>query len=84
MLREQLDQAHLANQQLTADVRRLNTELQQVREEFTKTTRSWKEEERVRFFYIYLIILSIKSRLYRCLIDITIMNIILFMNYGVT
>ena len=47
ILREQLDQAHLANQQLTEDVRRLATELQQVREELTIKTRDYKEEERV-------------------------------------
>ncbi|CAF4924426.1 unnamed protein product, partial [Rotaria magnacalcarata] len=46
MLREQLDQAHLANQQLMGDVRRLNNELQQVREEFVSKTRDWKEETR--------------------------------------
>ena len=47
ILRE-LDQAHLVNQQLTDDLRRLTGELQQVREELTKKTRDWKEEERVR------------------------------------
>jgi hypothetical protein len=47
ILREQLDQAHLVNQQLTDDLRRMTTELQQVREELTKKTRDWKEEERV-------------------------------------
>jgi hypothetical protein len=49
MLREQLDQAHLANQQLTDDLRRLNAELQNVREDFTQKTRGWKEEERASF-----------------------------------
>ncbi len=47
LLREQLDQAHLANQQLSDDVRRFTTELQQVREELSKKTKDWKEEERV-------------------------------------
>ncbi|CAM4772379.1 unnamed protein product [Rotaria magnacalcarata] len=47
MLREQLDQAHLANQQLMGDVRRLNNEFQQVREEFVSKTRDWKEETRI-------------------------------------
>ena len=48
VLREQLDQAHLANQKLSEDVRRLTGELQQVRDDLTKRTRDWKEEERVR------------------------------------
>ncbi len=47
ILREQLDQAHLVNQQLTDDLRRLTNEFQKVREELTKKTRDWKEEERV-------------------------------------
>ncbi len=47
ILREQLDQAHLVNQQLTDDLRRTTNELQQVREELTKKSRNWKEEERV-------------------------------------
>ena len=58
ILREQLDQAHLVNQQLTDDLRRLTSELQQVREELTKKTRDWKEEERV-----------CPSRISSCLID---------------
>jgi hypothetical protein len=58
ILREQLDQAHLVNQKLTEDLRRLTTELQQVREELTKKTRDWKEGERVSssivyFFFIF-------------------------------
>jgi hypothetical protein len=60
MLREQLDQAHLANQQLTDDLRRTNAELQSVREDFTQKTRNWKEEERVSLkkktsFFFYMI-----------------------------
>ncbi|CAF0803068.1 unnamed protein product [Rotaria sp. Silwood1] len=47
ILREQLDQAHLANQQLSGDLHRLTNELQQVREELTKKTRDWKQEERI-------------------------------------
>ena len=47
ILREQLDQAHLANGQLTRDLRRLTNELQQVREELTQKTKDWKKEERV-------------------------------------
>ncbi|CAF4163203.1 unnamed protein product, partial [Rotaria sp. Silwood2] len=47
MLREQLDQAHLANQQLSGDLRHLTNELQQVREELTQKTRDWKQEERI-------------------------------------
>lgn len=47
LLRDQLDQSRSANQRLTDDLQRLNNELQHVREEFTKKTRDWKEEERV-------------------------------------
>lgn len=51
MLRDQLDQAHLANQQLTEDLRRTTVELQQIREDYTQKTRDWKEEERVELSY---------------------------------
>lgn len=47
ILREQIDQAHLVNQQLTNDLCRVSSELQQVRDEFTQKTKDWKEEERV-------------------------------------
>lgn len=47
MLRDQLDQAHLTNQQLTDDLRRNTTELQKLREDFTQKTRDWQQEERV-------------------------------------
>ena len=47
LLREQLDQAHLANRQLSDDLRQLTNELQQVREELVKKTSDLKEEERV-------------------------------------
>jgi uncharacterized phage infection (PIP) family protein YhgE len=56
ILREQIDQARLTNQKLTEDLRRLTTELQQVRDELAKKAKNWKEEERVssviRIFYI--------------------------------
>ncbi len=58
MLREQLDQAHLANQQLTEDLHRATTELQQIRNDFTQKSRDWKEEERVEFLEIFLFFLS--------------------------
>lgn len=51
MLRDQLDRAHLANQQLTDDLRRSTAELQQLREDHTKKIRDWKEEERVRSIF---------------------------------
>ncbi|CAF3320875.1 unnamed protein product [Rotaria socialis] len=47
MLRDQLDQAHLTNQQLTDDLRRNTNELQKLREEFTQKTRDWQQEERI-------------------------------------
>ncbi|CAF0997556.1 unnamed protein product [Adineta ricciae] len=46
LLREQLDQAHLANRQLSDDVRHLTKELQQVREELAKRKHDFKEETR--------------------------------------
>ncbi|CAF0875908.1 unnamed protein product [Adineta steineri] len=47
VLRDQIDQAHLANQQLTEDLRRTTAELKQIRDEFNQKSRDWKEEERV-------------------------------------
>ncbi|CAF4135726.1 unnamed protein product, partial [Rotaria sp. Silwood2] len=47
MLREQLDQAHLTNQQLSEELRRTTTELQKLREDFTQKAHDWKQEERV-------------------------------------
>lgn len=47
MLRDQLDQAHLTNQQLSDDLRRTTTELQKIREDYTQRARDWKDEERV-------------------------------------
>ena len=47
MLREQLDQAYLVNQQLSDDLGRTTAELQQLREDYTRKSRNWKEEERV-------------------------------------
>ncbi len=49
MLRDQLDQAHLANQQLSEDLRRTSNELKQLRDDYTQKIRDWKEEERVEF-----------------------------------
>jgi hypothetical protein len=56
VLRDQLDQAHLANQQLTEDLRRTTNELRQMREDLTRKTRDWSEEERVRFHKYFLLI----------------------------
>ncbi len=49
ILRQQLDQAHLANQQLSEDLRRTSNELKQLRDDYTQKIRDWKEEERVEF-----------------------------------
>jgi hypothetical protein len=46
----------LVNQQLTEDLRRITHEFQQVRDDLSKKTRDWKEEERVsskRNIYLY-------------------------------
>jgi len=56
VLRDQLDQAHLANQQLTEDLRRTTNELRQMREDLTRKTRDWSEEERVCFHKYFLLI----------------------------
>ena len=47
MLREQLDQATLANQQLTQDVTRLTGDLSKAREEIETREAEWREEEKV-------------------------------------
>jgi hypothetical protein len=74
ILREQLDQAHLANQQLTDDLRRNTTELQQLRGDLTQKTRDWQEEERVSLKDAFLLL--IENSLCRFLINIIIKNII--------
>lgn len=47
VLRDQIDQAHLANERLNDELRRTTAELKQVRDEYTHKARDWKEEERV-------------------------------------
>ena len=76
MLRDQLDRAHLANQQLTDDLRRTTAELQQTREDYTKKTRDWKEEERVRSNEDFPIRSKTKIVHFRYSINITTKNII--------
>ena len=85
MLRDQLDQAHLANQQLTDNLRRATAELQQLREDYTQKTRDWKEEERVRLLENIENAFSLISLhlTFRSLINTTTKNIISCTNYGV-
>lgn len=47
MLREQLDQATDANQQLTADIHKLTQDWQRAREELEAKEADWREEEKV-------------------------------------
>lgn len=49
MLREQLDQATEANQQLTTDIHRLTQDWQRAREELEAKETEWREEEKVCF-----------------------------------
>lgn len=46
MLREQLDQATSANQNLTADIHRLTSDWQRAREELEAKEGEWREEVR--------------------------------------
>ncbi|CAF0884890.1 unnamed protein product, partial [Didymodactylos carnosus] len=45
MLREQLDHANAANQQLTNELHRITAEFQRVRDELNHKARDWQEEE---------------------------------------
>lgn len=47
-LREQLDQAQANNKKLEEELRRLNRDFENVRQDFDRKSREWKEEERVR------------------------------------
>ena len=47
MLREQLDQATAANQQLTSDIHKLTQDWQRAREELEAKEGEWREEEQV-------------------------------------
>ena len=48
MLREQLDQATAANQQLTSDIHKLTQDWQRAREDLENKEAEWREEEQVR------------------------------------
>ena len=56
MLREQLDQATLANQQLTQDATRLTGDLGKAREEIESRESEWREEEKVKKMPNFLIL----------------------------
>ena len=47
MLREQLDQATSANQQLTSDIHKLTQDWQRAREELEAKENEWRDEEQV-------------------------------------
>jgi len=48
MLREQLEQAGLANEDLSQDIRRLTTDWTKAREELELKESDWRREEEVR------------------------------------
>ncbi len=56
MLREQLDQATAANQSLTSDIHKLTQDWQRAREELDAKESEWREEEQVRFLFIFNIL----------------------------
>ena len=76
LLRRQIDEAHLVNQKLAEDFRRISSELQQVRDELTKKTRNWQEEERVCLCLSLFRWLLFIEQCLRCSINIIIRNII--------
>ena len=49
MLREQLDQATSANQQLTSDIHKLTQDWQRAREELEQKENEWRDEEQVGY-----------------------------------
>ena len=54
MLREQLDQATSANQNLTADIHRLTNDWQRAREELEAKEGEWREEVCVCVCVVYM------------------------------
>ena len=57
MLREQLDQATAANQQLTADIHKLTQDWQRAREELEHKEAEWREEEQVGILFVVIMII---------------------------
>lgn len=50
MLREQLEQAGLANQSLSEDIRRLTADWTKAREELEQRESDWRKEEEVGLY----------------------------------
>ena len=48
-LREQLDQATIANQKLSQEIQKVNVEWVRLREQLENREREWREEESVIF-----------------------------------
>ena len=54
MLREQLEQATSANQQMAGDVKRVTLEWQRARDELEVKDQEWRQEEQVSIYIIYV------------------------------
>ena len=54
MLREQLEQAGLANEALSQDIRRLTADWTKAREELEQREADWRREEEVRQPFLFL------------------------------
>ena len=55
MLREQLEQATSANQQMAGDVKRMTLEWQRARDELEVKDQEWRQEEQVSIYIIYVL-----------------------------
>lgn len=59
MLREQLEQAGLANEALSQDIRRLTADWTKAREELEQKESDWRREEEVQLYaYYFLFVLK--------------------------
>lgn len=52
-LREQLDQATIANQKLSQEIQKVNLEWVRLREQLENREREWREEENVSYFLAF-------------------------------
>lgn len=53
-LREQLDQATIANQKLSQEIQKVNHEWIRLREQLETREREWREEENVTNLFIFV------------------------------
>ncbi len=52
-MREQLDQATIANQKLSQEIQKVNHEWIRLREQLEQREREWREEENVCLFFFF-------------------------------